>query len=394
MSHKREDIEERDLQGFKYFKKVASLLERLHATACQRDRAHNRQLHMDQYVLLLLLYMFNPICVSLRALQQASTLKKVQKVLGVPRSSLGSLSEAARVFDSELLQEIVAAVAAELKPLPHDPRLDDVKAILTLVDGTLLAALPQMTWALWKDEHNALKAHVQFEVLKGVPVAATLTDGNTDERDVLADHLQSGRLYVLDRGYAKFQLLQKIVDAKSHFVCRIRDNSRFEGVQERELSQEALTAGIVRDAVVWLGGQKSRGDLRQPVRIVEIACTPHLKRYKIGRGGPEQGDTILIATDRLDLPAEVVSLIYWHRWQIETFFRTFKHLLGCRHLLSQCENGIELQTYAAILACLLIALYTGGKPTLRTYEMLCWQFMGWADQEELDRHIAGLQNKG
>ena len=391
--HKRQPIEEPQLQGFKYFKRVNSLLEPLHRAACSRDRAHNRLLHMDQYMLLLLLYMFNPICVSLRALQQASTLKKVQRMLGLPRSSLGSLSEAARVFDSSLLTEIIGQLAAELKPMAHDRRLEDVGAILTVVDGTLLPAMSKMTWALWKQDHNALKAHVQFELLTGVPVDARITEGNGDERDVLVENLQGGRLYVLDRGYAKYSLFRKILDASSSFVCRIRDNSVFDAVEERGLSDEALRAGIVRDVVVRLGGQQKANGLAQPVRIVQISCTPHIKRYKIGRGGPEQGDTILIATDRLDLPPEVVSLIYQHRWAVEIFFRTFKHLLGCRHLLSTCENGIELQTYAAILACLLIAMYTGRRPTLRTYEMLCYYFMGWADQEEMNIHIARLQKQ-
>jgi len=45
----------------------------------------------------------------------------------------------------------------------------------------------------------------------------------------------------------------------------------------------------------------------------------------------------------------VIGLIYLHRWQVEIFFRFFKHVLGCRHLLSHCENGIELETYAAII---------------------------------------------
>jgi len=393
MSHEREKIKDRDLQGFKYFKQVAKLLERLHGAACQRDRAHNRELHMDQYMVLLLLYMFNPICVSLRALKQASELRKVQRVLGVPRSSLGSLSEAARVFDSELLKEIVEQLALELKPMRHDPRLDDVGAILTAVDGTLIPALSKMAWALWKGEHNAVKTHVQLELLKGVPVAASVTEGNGNERDVLAENLLPGRLYVLDRGYAKFELMQKILDAKSSFVVRIQDNSVFEVIEERELSSEALAAGVVRDAVVRLGCKQRRDLLRQPVRIVEVTCTPHIKRYKIGRGGPEQGETLLIAADRLDLPPEVISLIYQHRWAVETFFRTFKHLLGCRHLLSTCENGIELQTYAAILACLLIALYTGRKPTLRTHEMFCWYFVGWADLDELESHVEKLKTQ-
>jgi len=77
-------------------------------------------------------------------------------------------------------------------------------------------------------------------------------------------------------------------------------------------------------------------------------------------------------------------------WKIEIFFRFFKHVLGCRHLLSHSKNGIELQTYAAIIACLLIALWTGQKPTLRTYRMLCWHLSGWADEGELLAHIEEL----
>src|SRR3990170_767005 len=98
VSAKREKIKESQLQGFKYFKAISEMLEVLHDAGCQRDRASNRNLHMDQYMSLLLLYMFNPICTSLRAVQQASELEKVQRKLGCPRASLGSLSESARVF--------------------------------------------------------------------------------------------------------------------------------------------------------------------------------------------------------------------------------------------------------------------------------------------------------
>ena len=387
-------INERSLKGFKYFKVISKLLESLHGAACQRDRAHNRILHMDQYMSLLLLYMFNPLCQSLRGIQRASKLKKVQRILKVSRSSLGSLSEAARVFDSELLKGLIGELAGKLKLIPHRAKLAEVEGILTLVDGTLLQALPKMTWALWQTDHNALKAHVQFELLKGVPVNAEITNGNANEKDVSEKVLQAGRIYVLDRGYAKYSLFQEIIDAGSNFVCRIRDNAVFEVIEERLLSDEALDAGLVRDAVVRLGCQTKNNKLVQPVRIIEIECTPHIKAYKTGRGGPQQGQTILIATDRLDLPAEIVALIYKYRWQIEIFFRFFKHVLGCRHLLSHCENGIELQTYAAIIACLLIALWTHGKPTRGTYEMLCYYFMGWADDEELQEHIDNLKDQG
>ncbi len=44
--------------------------------------------------------------------------------------------------------------------------------------------------------------------------------------------------------------------------------------------------------------------------------------------------------------------------------------------------------YLGIIACLLIALWTGRQPTLSTYRMLCWYFSGWADEQELLAHIA------
>ena len=392
MSRNRHKIKEQELQGFKYFKAISNILESLHNAGCQRDRAGNRILHMDQYVSLLLLYMFNPICTSLRSLQQASELKKVQRKLGVPRTSLGSLSEASTVFNSQRMQEIIEHLNEQLSPIAHHNKLNDLPGILTAVDGTLLKDLPKIAWALWiDDEHKAVKNHVHFEILKAVPVKTVITDGNGNEKDVLAETLEAGRIYVLDRGYAKYGLLQKIINNKSSFVCRIRENYACEVIEERPVNAEAKAADVKLDRIVRLGGLSRSDEINQAVRIIEIKCNPHVKRAHTGRGGPEQTETIVIATDMLDIEADVIALIFKHRWMIETFFNFYKHILGCRHLLSYNQNGIELQTYAAIIACMLISLWTGRRPTLRTYEMLCWYFTGMADEEELLSHISRLQ---
>src|SRR5439155_18540310 len=147
MASKEADFSERDLSGFKYLDRLLPMLARLHDDGCARDRAGNRQLHYDQYCLLILLYLFNPVVTSLRGLQQASELEKVQKKLGCSRASLGSFSEATTVFDPERLKEIVAELGTELKPLGHDPRLRDVPGALTAVDGTLLSVLPKLMQA-------------------------------------------------------------------------------------------------------------------------------------------------------------------------------------------------------------------------------------------------------
>ena len=123
----------------------------MHDDGCETRSSRNRRtLHYDQYCMLLLLYLFNPIVTSLRGIQQASELKKVQRKLGCARASLGSLSEATSVFDAERLKEIIAELGEQLQPLAHDRRLVDIQQTITLVDGSLIAALPKIMEASWR----------------------------------------------------------------------------------------------------------------------------------------------------------------------------------------------------------------------------------------------------
>jgi hypothetical protein len=351
-------------------------------------------LHFDQYCQLLLLYLFNPIVTSLRGIQQASELKKVQRKLGCPRAALGSLSEAASVFDSERLKEIINALGVELKPLGRDARLKDLDQALTLVDGTVLTALPKLIEASWRKETSGSglvkwRLHAHFEVDRYVPTRIDVTPnggGKYDERAVLERTIESDRLYVMDRGYAKFALFNRIVKAESSYVCRLRDNSVWKVEQENPLSEADHEAGVLSDQVVSLGHTgKAEARPDHKMRLVCVKCSIHT-----GRGesrGPDSDGILRIATNLLDVPAEIIGLIYSRRWTIEIFFRFFKHILGCRHLLSHSQNGIEIQTYCAIIACLLISLWTGRKPTIRTYEMICFYLCGLASEDELTHHI-------
>lgn len=382
---KKSPITAKDLQGLKYFQLLQPLLEPLHTVGTERDQAGNRQLFLDQYAALILLYFFNPILTSLRAVQQASALDKVQRVLGCSRASLGSLSEAARVFDAAALQEIITELAGRI-PQPVLPAEQQALKDLAAVDGSLLPALPRMAWALWLDEqHRAAKMHLTFEVLRGIPVRVTVTEGNGSEYDQLRATLQSGRLYVIDRGYAEYQLFQDIMDAKSSFIGRLRDNAVWTVIEERPVSAKAWAAGVRRDLLVHLGGPQSGTAFKQPLRVIEV----HTGKTD-ARGKPE---VLLLATDRLDLEAELVALGYRFRWSVELFFRWFKCILGCQHLLSTCRNGVTIQVYLAVIASLLVSLWTGRKPTKRTFEMLCLHFSGWASEAELRRHIENLQEQ-
>jgi hypothetical protein len=364
----RTELRERDIQGLKYLKTLLPLLERLHDVGCKRDKAGNRKLHYDQYCLLVLLFLFNPVVRSLRSLQQASTLKNVQRKLGCPRTSLGSLSEATDVFDPERLEAIVGEL---LHQVPASPSIADgwVKQTLTAVDGSVVKTLASLAEAAYlRDKngaaHSAWRFHTHFEIDRGVPLRMEVTSahngGKTDEKHVLRRRLEADRCYVLDRWYAEFALWNAVLGAGSSYVCRIRDNSNLEAVrEERPLTEAARAAGVLRDLVVELGSGDKRPN--HPVRVILVQTTPHKKRggRKGGTAGPPSDGVLRIATNLLDVPAEVIADIYRHRWTIELFFRFFKHVLGCRHLLSTDPVGIQIQAYSAIIACLLIVLWTG-----------------------------------
>ena len=377
----RPAISQNQLQGLKYFSILMPFLERLRNVATERNRAGNRQFFCDQYVGLLLIYFFNSIVTSVRGLQQLSELEKVQKLLGVQRVSLGSLSEAAGVFDAAVLHEIVAELALRAVPLQTGREAEAVRG-LTAVDGSILPALPRMVWALWKDDqHRGVKLHLHFDVLAAVPADATLTPAACSEPGQLAAMLKPQRLYVVDRGYASFELFREILDAGSSFVARVKDSTVFTVKEERPISAEAKAAGVVRDVVIEkLGTAHHKDYLRQAVRLVVVERTKPNGTVK----------ALWLVTDKLDLAADLVALAYKYRWTVELFFRWLKCILGCRHLLSTCPNGVTIQVYMALIASLLITLRTGRKPTKRTFEMLQYYLLGWASEEEMERHLQRL----
>ncbi len=270
--------------------------------------------------------------------------------------------------------------------------------MLVAVDGSLLPALPQMVWALWLDEdHKAAKLHLELDLLKAVPIQASVTDANEHEKTILRKKFSSGKIYVLDAAYAQYALVEDILKARSSFVCRLRGNAVWETLYENRLSPQDRNAGVQRDLVVRLGSKSKQGELSTPVRVIEIHHfdpVPHRRPSRVSSKKTfrtNNGDyTLLIVTDLLDLPAELIALIFRFRWQIELFFRWFKCILKCQHFLSLSQNGVAIQVYCALMASLLISRWSGHKVCKRTYEMLCLHLQGWASDQELEKYLESL----
>lgn len=403
-----------DLHGFKQLRHLGQLLAFLHDHGCARDKAGNRELHFDDYVLLILLFMFNPMIDSMRQLQHLADLPTVQKKLGIRRFSLGSFSESCRVFQPSMLQEVIRQLADRLHPvgrqsLPpgRDAMFKNLPHIIKLVDGTVLDTLCTVAQAMYLPlangkAHHAWKLHLSFDVDHHVPTGWTLTDargkGESDERSVLRKRLAPGHTYVMDRGYAQFSLFNDIHRMGSSYVCRIRDNTRPAAVHEdRPLSDKDIQANVLSDQIVTLGKPTAAsGECDHPVRIVSVKITPHDKRGKAGGGasGPGSDGVLRIATDLLDAPAYVIAFLYAYRWTLEVFIRFFKQTLGCRHLLSTKPEGIQIQIYAAVIACMMLNILTGRKPGKWMVTLMSLYMSGWVTEDDVLRELNRADNTG
>lgn len=386
------DLDAASVEGVKYLKRAFRLFDRLAEAGTERDVSGNRTLLFSHYAGLVLVGLFNPTLQSLRGLSQISELRKVQKVTGGKRASLGSLSESVRIFDPALMepiiQELVSRLPSKMRGTPAADLPEELARRLVAVDGSVLKALPQIAAAVGQVD-TKWRLHLQFEVLRQVPGKAVLTEdgvgGASDERSVLARTLEPGKTYIMDAGYERYELLEQIVQAQSGYVCRVQ-RRQVEILEQRALSDEARAANVLSDEVVRLGRSRSDvGEVTHKVRRIVIKADSSPGRQRTDRKPSRE---IVLLTNLIDVPAEVIAAIYRTRWLIELFFRFLKHVLGCREMISLKEEGIAIQIYCALIAALLMTLAAGRSVGRRGFELICLFYQGWAEEDEV---IAGLE---
>jgi hypothetical protein len=385
--HAAVELTDKDV-SLKMLSRVLPLLENLHASGTQRDTAGNRTLFFDDYTKLTLVYLFNPLIDSISMLQRAAALPKLARQLGIADFSKASFSEAPAVFEPHLLEQVIHELAGELRKLPADPRLADIKQVIKLADGTLLKALPKLVQTLYRSNrdgaaYHAFRVHTLLDLDCIVPTVMRLTGGSPigadNERRVLESALQKDHLYVADRGYFDKKLLERIVGIGSSYVFRMQENIQYEVVEQRPPSAAAIADGVLSDQVVRLAG------MTHLTRLVIVRSDVHPKRTR--KGYIDSSGQMLLLCNDLSLAPELISLLYRCRWTIEVFFKFLKQLLGCRHLISQRRNGVQIQIYCAMIACMVLNLQTGIKPAKAVMEVLMWQMLGLADEADVQRQI-------
>lgn len=375
MRRKADDIDPDKIIGRRFIRILESHLQSLHA---HRDHG-NRDVFYDHLVVAHLLVFFNPTVTSLRKIDDLFDHAEVRKRFGSPRLPKSTVSDAQRVFDPHLLRPIMESLKPQAQTHPHDARLDAITRQLLAVDGSFFTVAPRIAWAVFNGSGKGnLRTHVQFDVRQGLPEHVTLTHGQASEARQLQAALRPDCFYVMDRGFQTYELLGDILRIKSDFLVRLRKSGQADIVEELPLTAADQAAGIRCDNRVRLGWRNDHMADLPEVRRVEVV-------YANRKGEQE---TLILITNRFDLPAHLIALIYQHRWQVELFFRWIKCTANFKHFFSESQSGMTLQMYVVMIGLLLIAVETGAKPSTYDYSLLAAVVSGLMPLDQETMRIA------
>jgi Transposase DDE domain len=209
---------------------------------------------------------------------------------------------------------------------------------LVSIDGSLIDSVLSMAWADYRKNSKKARLHLGFNINQGIPQKLFLTDGKADERPFVHDILMPGQTGVMDRGYQHHQNFDQLQEEFKHFVCRIKGNTHKTCLEKYDVDPDSI---VFYDAKVLLG-QKGKKQTTKPLRLV---------------GYIVDGIKYWVATDRFDLSAEDIALIYKLRWEIENFFAWWKRHLRVYHLIARSKHGLMVQILSGLITYLLLAIY-------------------------------------
>lgn len=269
--------------------------------------------------------------------------------LMVPECGLGQSTfyEANATRGSQQLLELVDRLAKKVGKRLQTPPL--AVGELVAIDGSLIEASLSMHWAEYSSTQRKAKAHLGFDLKRGIPQHLALTEGKGAERPFVSTFLAPGDTGVLDRGYVDYHLFDAWIDEGKHFVARIRKNAQRDVLEQLPIPAHTT---LFFFAQVRLGDATHR--MAHPLFLI---------------GFKSRGKIYWVVTDRADLTPEQIAFIFALRWEIETFFAWWKRHLKVYHLISRHPHGVLLQLLAGLVTYLLLVLFFhecyGERPSLR-----------------------------
>lgn len=272
---------------------------------------------------------------SLRSLSVELQTNQKSQVLQLCYTPFSTLKDGFSRFSSDAFKQLFEAAVNQLE-FKRIKDLDEI-GLFRVIDGSLFPTLIQISWSEYRKRKNAFKLHLNFELNRMLPTEFLIGSGKSSERDFLVKVLEAGVTYIADRGYASFEIIAKLLQSQAYFVFRVRDNLLYEVAEVFGSGVEELPECFhqVRDEIVIFRNDKNGSR----VRLIQFSVA---------------GSYFRLITNRIELSALQIIILYAYRWQIELFFKYLKRTLNGLHLFNHSENGVGIQFYLLMTLSLLL----------------------------------------
>ena len=245
--------------------------------------------------------------------------------------------------------EVFADLARHLMGQATRKLRGDGEALITLIDCSPIPLRDaRFTWPQANSRVRGLNMFVCYDPDARLPVCFEIASPKLgDVAHGRSLPLKEGVTYVFDKGFTDYGWWQDICEAKARFVTRLKKNAHR---REIKATNGTLEAPILEDNTLKIGHKKPRGGAEN--KLFDTT----LREVVVDRGSGEE--PLRLITNQMEASAAEIAALYKRRWQIELFFKWIKQNLRIKAFFGRSENAVRMQLYAALIAFLLLRLFT------------------------------------
>lgn len=220
------------------------------------------------------------------------------------------------------------------------------------VDGSVIALGKSMT-KVFQSVHkgkSSLKLNAKYSLKIAAVEKLQVSSGKRHDSRFRFVTQEADRLYLIDLGYWSFRLMQKIMDAGSFFVMRLKKSCDPLIIKVANADYQYLIGKRLSEISDFLAEQVAIGEIDLTVQLSK-APKPRFKEHVrlIGLFHEEQWRFYVTNIVVADFTPELIYQLYAQRWQVEIFFNLIKNVLTLENIISRSKNGIMIEIYSALI---------------------------------------------
>ena len=268
--------------------------------------------------------------------------------IGMPASPKRStISDGNSKRPSEVFKDIYMRLFEKYRHVLQDSRLKmEVIKKLFIVDSTVISLFKDILRVAGRPRKDGkskggIKAHVMIHAAELMPCLVRFTEGVRHDSTFLKHlNVAEGSYIVMDKGYTDYLQYAQWSDRGIYFITRMKDNARYESIEEIDLPEDK-DHEIIKDEAITL--EYTVNGKKETLKLRRVALWDEAKTK-----------VMVFLTNSFEQEASTIAGIYKYRWQIELLFKKLKQNFPLKYFLGDNQNAIEIQIWCSLISLLLM----------------------------------------